>query len=526
MSLKDRLAELWYPSIVAVTLSGIVGFGARTVADPDLWGHVRFGQLMRELGDVTRRDPFSYLSGERWINHEWLSEVVFSVAWDAAGTAGLVLLKAAVVAVLFVAVYRHLLGRDLDALRSGVLVVFLFLPVAPSLVTIRPQMFTMLIFALTLLVLVGVEDGRTRLAWILPLLTATWINFHGGVLAGLGVLAVWASVHALRVLWDERSPGALVRGRRRTVALAVLAAAVAVLINPYGPDLPAFLLRTGTVPRPDISEWQALPIRSLQGGVWLVTAVGAAYGVLRSRREREPALLVVLACTALLPLTARRHLALFGITAVIVAGPHLASALGWIGRRSEAAPGGGRLAALRPWVALVNFGVAALFLGVLPDRMSCIPLNSDPDDFPYPVEAVHRLGESGLEGRLALRFGWGEYAIWHLHPAIMVGMDGRRETVYPDSVYDRYLHFFGGREDWDAFLEEPPADFALVTAGRQTDNLLALAPEWSRVYGDTVSSLYARIGSASAERLRSVSESTPPVIREDEELCFPGPGKD
>lgn len=542
MSVKERLEALWYPSIAAVALSGIVGFAARSLADPDLWGHVRFGQLMRSLGDVTRKDPFSYQSAGRWINHEWLSEIFFSVAWDAAGTAGLVLLKAAVVGLLFVAVYRFLMDRGLDTLRAGVLVVFLFLPVAPSLLTIRPQMFTMLIYTFTLLVLVALEDGRARLAWVLPILTAVWINFHGGVLAGLGILAIWAGVHAVRVLWRERSPVALIRGRRLGVGLAVLAAAVAVLANPYGPDLPLFLLETATVPRPDISEWQPLALRSFHGGVWLVTLVGAAYALIRTRRRRAPALLVLLACTALLPLTAGRHLALFGIAAVILAGPHLASALGWTGsgggtggeRGGASRPRGrggdgpeprsGRLASLRPWIVLLNLAAAVAFLSVLPDRMSCIPLNSDPDDFAYPVESTHLLRESGLEGRLAVRFGWGEYAIWHLHPAILVGMDGRRETVYADSVYDRYLHFYGGREDWDAFLEDPPADFALVTSRRQTDNLLSLSPGWTRVYGDTVSSLYARPGSPSAEHLRRTAEGLAPAVSEDRELCFPGPG--
>jgi hypothetical protein len=33
-------------------------------------------------------------------------------------------------------------------------------------------------------------------------------------------------------------------------------------------------------------------------------------------------------------------------------------------------------------------------------------------------------------GRLLTTFDWGQYAIWHLGPAIKVSLDGRRETVY------------------------------------------------------------------------------------------------
>ena len=35
-------------------------------------------------------------------------------------------------------------------------------------------------------------------------------------------------------------------------------------------------------------------------------------------------------------------------------------------------------------------------------------------------------------GHLVTYFNWGQYALWHLGPALKVSMDGRRETVYSD----------------------------------------------------------------------------------------------
>lgn len=70
---------------------------AGTAADPDLWDHLRFGQDIRKAREVATTDPYSYLtSGQVWINHEWLAEVVFSWVFDVAGSAGLVLLKLAI----------------------------------------------------------------------------------------------------------------------------------------------------------------------------------------------------------------------------------------------------------------------------------------------------------------------------------------------------------------------------------------------------------------------------------------------
>ena len=56
------------------------------VVDPDLWGHVRFGQDAPLTGQIVRTDSYSYLtSGQRWINHEWLSEVFYALAYSVAG---------------------------------------------------------------------------------------------------------------------------------------------------------------------------------------------------------------------------------------------------------------------------------------------------------------------------------------------------------------------------------------------------------------------------------------------------------
>lgn len=47
-------------------------------------------------------------------------------------------------------------------------------------------------------------------------------------------------------------------------------------------------------------------------------------------------------------------------------------------------------------------------------------------------------------GKLMVPFGFGQYAIWHLAPALKVSMDGRRETVYSAEQIDRQLQLDQG----------------------------------------------------------------------------------
>lgn len=521
-----RRDRLWKGGIAVLLVGILIRLTSNTIADPDLWGHIRFGQLTRRLGSVTLADPYSYVTvGHPWINHEWLSEVIFSRVWDSLHTSGLVALKTAFVLVILLLVYRRLWRSGLGLLRAGLVLVALAIPTLLGLGTLRPQLFTYLAFVLTLLLLERAERGGAGWLWLLPPLFAVWVNLHGGVLAGLGVLVVWAAsrvVAALLGSWrrrraaagDGRDPGPEAPRPGALVAVAVtLAAAAALLLNPYGFRLPLFLLRTATVPRPEISEWKALPIRSGLGLVYLAYVVGGAWILQRSPRRPRPALLAVLGVVAILPLTAIRHLPLFGLALGVLLAPDLGAVLGPKGRHP--APGG-RAA---PWLAALAGLVGVLTAARAIPSFRCIEMGPQSGGLDYPARAVGLLQRSGARGNLAVFFNWGEYAIWKLEPAMKVGMDGRRETVYPDFAYREYLDWLGGVGDWDRFLELGPADLALVPRDRPVYNLMSLSPEWPRVYQDTLAAVFARRGSADAARVRA---ARPPDLPPDGRgMCFP-----
>jgi hypothetical protein len=80
--------------VIAVVMSLAFYRFTITVADPDLWGHVKFSETMWKAGGTALPDPFSYLiTGRLWFNHERLSEVIFYLVFAAAGPTGLILMK-------------------------------------------------------------------------------------------------------------------------------------------------------------------------------------------------------------------------------------------------------------------------------------------------------------------------------------------------------------------------------------------------------------------------------------------------
>lgn len=512
--------NVWQVSIVVLVSGAALLAAAHTVADPDLWGHVRFGQLILAGGEIPRVDPFSYLTGDHpWINHEWLAEVSFAAAFGLAGPAGLVGLKALLSLGLVGWSYFLLLRRDLDPLRAGILVMFLVALVRIGVATVRPHVFTYVLFFAVLVALDSAERGRPRNLWWLPPIFALWVNLHGGFLAGLGVVVVWAAaVGGARVVSRWRRRNGSREAPRPWVAVPLAAVGVAVLVNPYGPELIDFLLRTATEARPEITEWTPVRIQSVPG-VWYVVFLALVVAALvRTRQRLRPGSVAVLGVCAIVPLLAVRHLPLFGLAGIVMGADHFAGVLGRgaTGRAETArareagpmSPGRSRVA-----VVLLAGGLALGALAV--PRFGCIEL----EEGYYPIHTVRLLDASGTGGNLAVFFNWGEYVIWHLAPEYRVSMDGRRETVYPDSIYQEHLNFVFGTRDWDAVLDERPTDVALVEWRGPAYNLLTLKPGWELVTRDSVAGLFTRSGWPGRDALRSVIDPRAPPS--EARACFP-----
>lgn len=501
---------------MALTLGGALLILSRTAADPDLWGHVLFGLDLLRTGSIPKYDPYSYLStGHPWINHELLSEAAFGLAYKLGATPGLMALKLAVVFTIAWLLHRHLRRAGLDPLRAGIVLILAVFTMIPALGTIRPQLFTHLFFLLTLLAIVRVEEGNTRWLWSVPFLFALWINFHGGVLAGLGVLGLWAGAWIVLPLiapaWKRRGP------RPGLLIVAVVASSLALLLNPYLWELPHFLLRTATVPRPDISEWRPLSLTTLPGLLYLILIGSAAFVLLRTRRERRPATLLVLLVTALLPLTAIRHLSLFALAWAVFLAGYIADVWSERSSRSRSGPPGTSRPARLAIVGL-NFFAALVMVAASISRFACIPIHEQ-SAIGLPARAVGLLLEARAEGNLAIFFDYGEYAIWHLNERIKVSMDGRRETVYPDSIYKESLRFQSGLGAWDDVLEKYETQMALVPRGLPTFNLLKLKSGWELAHQDSLVGLFVREGWAPGQRL--LATEAPSVPYDGSGMCFP-----
>lgn len=215
-----------------LVLGFVVAFSFPSTNDPDIWWHLKTGEWIPANGAVPWQDPFGdNTQGMRWIAYSWLAEVLFHLLDRLDPILGLRWLQGSVAAAMLGVLYLHARlasGKQRLALLMCALTV---IPIFPWVA--RPQIFSFLFVAVTLLVLWWGRHRNERAWWLLPPLMVLWANLHIYFVLGLGL--VW-----LHMLWPWLTRRAQGQSVDRAAKLGVAAAAVATLaplLNPYGPAL-------------------------------------------------------------------------------------------------------------------------------------------------------------------------------------------------------------------------------------------------------------------------------------------------
>ena len=466
---------------------------ALTWVDPDLWGHVRYGEDIIAARALHAAEPYAFTSDISWVNHEWLSEAIMAAAYLLGGGTGLILLKLSLALATVIVSMRGVWKTGRDATVQDALLAILIAGIWIRIYIIRPQVFSLLCFAALVSVLRDAEAGALRrLAW-LPLVFCLWVNMHGGWIVGAGVLVLWAAATALT---SATVP-------KRAIVAAGLASAAATLVNPYGFQMWGFLVETVHPERPWIDDWRPIYDVPALLPFWLPVAAAAAFGLWRARRVLSWSHALIVIALGIASVRVSRLDAFFAIATVTLLGPAI-GAMRPIQSTSGSRPG--RKGAVP--VALACGILVASAAGTPTFR--CVSMEGL-DWLPEP-EVVPAIRGGGLKGRMITWFGWGQYAIWHFSPDVKVSFDGRRETVYSEGFGNNHVRLYWTPEQTGEFLQRLDADAAWLPKELPLVRFLENAG-WSRIFE----------GSRSIVLSRAVRDPLPQPAVAAGRRCFPGP---
>lgn len=509
----DRVVAWMLPTLgdvifVCALLVGLLGLQGRILGvDGDAGWNIALGTITLNHG-LPRTEPFlSGMLGQPSVQWEWLTQVVYALAYRAGGLNGVVAITSVLMAATLLALYSVLRRHGASPLPAVGLTLVGAVLVAMAW-TARAQVFSLLFMLWWAEWLWRYwHSGAAWRLWLFPAVTALWVNFHAGWLGGIALLGVAAALAWL-------TPPARRVASPLGLAAALAGSLLATLLNPWGVGYWRHLLTftfnpmiakyTQEYQSPDFhlpALWAYLVLLFALVATWLLAA--------RAGRHIEPIALALCGVWTALAFVYVRFVPIWPLVCLpylVDALPPLSPASAVDGESGAAPQAAGQPLdwRLRLWgkvqgawlslgaasrraariEALVGRGVwpglAIVVVLLLVVNGGRAPGQSKPilhaqwDAHAFPVAAVQRLKANGMPaGRGYNPYEWGGYLDEAL-PEYHVFIDSRSD-VYSQRFLADYMTITDVAPGWDRLLARYDVQWALLPADAPLRQALALA---------------------------------------------------
>jgi hypothetical protein len=496
----------------------------------DLAYQLRAGTDILAGHGIPTTDTWTFtVYGTPWLDQQWGAQALLALVFQWTGWTGLAVLRAALVALTFALVRRAVRSAwSIASIRAGgsaiasssrtaTLVTLLAFVVAAPALALRPQLFAIVLFAATLVIVVE-RAAHPRRLWLVPVIAALWANLHGSfplvvVLLGLAWLD---EVALLREPAPAGTPPLRLRARLLgSTGLAIIGAAstLATLITPFGIDGWRYIENLARNPEitSQVSEWRAPSPLDPAGAIFyasVVIVLGMVGFRIRSDGRRPPARfiapIVSVVVFGILGAVTGRGLAWWALAApvaMVSLQPGLklsdAAAVGLPRVRArtarEAAESENRASPLNAvvMVVLVIAGLALLPLWrpVGPAGVPAATLSSAPQGIAAALEDVVARNQSRT--RIWNPQSWGSWLEWAVPNGCYL-VDSRIE-LFPEALWTRIATAMVSQS-------QPPvpdtigAETIVLTAEQRPiiEPILAASPLWEMDYSDSEGAIWSR----------------------------------
>ncbi len=433
--------------------------------DYDLWARLIAGMAIVQTGHILKYDFLSYTPTHEWYDHEWGSSVIFYLFKEHFGHLGLMFLQVILIFLtMFVLVKAIKLRYQNTCGYKNVLIYFLvlncFMVTYSSLV--RCHSFTFLFFMIELYMLEYIRKNNSyKLLLLFPFMFLIWGNMHGGVVSGLGLLAMYTLGEAL-----NKKPF-------KYLLITSLVCPLMLFINPYGPDFVTFLIKAVSMKRVHVVEWWHIFTKYNYKMFMTFKVMALLYVIVEflkvknsniSYKSLDKTKFIVLLVTLFMAIKHVKMMPFFVLTGTVFCYEDFLNAFKNFNFPKWSMP------------SLIVFLTCYSILAIsIKDYRPLVNYNA------YPVMEVEFLRKNHIEGKLLTNFGIGSFAAYKLYPQNTIYMDGRYEEVYNDDLLYYLDAFFALKGGDNAFyiLENYKPDIIILETGyKRLYNLLSKSDDW------------------------------------------------
>lgn len=437
--------------------------------DYDLWARLIAGMGVIDGGHVLKVDFLSYTPVHTWWDHEWGSGVIFYACLKYLGSYSLMILQALLMFGILFTASRIIKQRTQETPYNILFYFFTLMAVMANLnMPIRCHMFSFLFFTIFIYILEKVRNGNDKLLLTIPPLVILWNNIHGGVVSGLGLIAMYGLGEFL-----NKKP------YLKYIITDIISFAV-LIINPWGYEYIKFLLMANTMQRPYIIEWWGLfskfylfkqiKFKLFMIGTILVEALSIhkdikLNSVKKWYEKADKVKYIIILATLYLAITHVKLLPFFAIASLCFIYEDFYKLIKNIKFPS--------------WKDKVIYGlILGLSTFTFLAKDFSVPVGMDN----YPVKEVEFIKINNLKGKILSNFGYGSYISYKLYPNNLIFMDGRYEEVYNDYMVPLLKEFFLAYPNWDQIFKYFPPDVMIIEKSYPVYTVLSSSKEWKNVY--------------------------------------------
>lgn len=474
--------RIWCPfhvTLAAVIVVFTFLFCGRSVADPDIWWHLKNAQILVQQHHWVRFDQYSYtIAGTPWINSEWLSELMYYGAWRTGGNSGLfvmyVLMAESLMLGMLILAYRVSRSIKASVLAAAIGVVMAVVNFGPRTILFGWACLLALMFVLWEML----ETGDAPL-WLVPVLFLFWVNFHGSWLIGIVVFAIVVGSGFVSGTWGNVVATRWTPAQARKLLITAGAILPVLFINPYGyryvfyPFDMAYRQKLNIA---HVEEWASLDFHEIRGKVVYLLILSLLLLALAGRRKWKLAEVGLVAFALYASLTYVRFL----FPAAILIVPILASKLDFIpGYQKEID---------RSWL---NAVFSAGLLAVIVYRYPSAKTLADDLDKKAPVGGVHYLQTHAVNGdRIFNQYTFGGYMIWST-PSLPTFIDSRTDIFEYKGILAQYLDVIQLKDSLATF-DRYHVKYVFFPAKDPVTYMTRQSVKWRLVYDDGISCVFER----------------------------------
>ncbi|MDQ7787191.1 MAG: hypothetical protein RDU01_06245 [Thermodesulfovibrionales bacterium] len=513
----------------------VTGLFSVEIRDPDFWWHLKTGEYISQNRMLPETDPFAYTSTQKdpldpeskrihfVLTQYWLAQVLFYWIYSLFGLQGIIYLRAALLTILMLVLYRSI-RREGMGFYSSLMLLIPGLLIFYTFTGERPQLFSFLFSFLIIFLLEGFRRSASVspnlnesqpvsmslnqslrvpiLSYLLPIpfLMLIWANLHGGFILGLVLLLGYTVAETVKYKMKKLGPVLPFRALK-WLSATVIASVLLSLVNPNTYKVIPFLVEFESGLYKKMITESVPPITLLSSGFYepqfilyfILLAITLLFLVFTIKKPDLTDLLIFTGLTVM-SLSSSRYIPFFTPVAILLIARYGLKVLqnipmkGWI---SEL---------VKKWDPVIAI-VLSITLIIVINNSDLFKQGIRSNK--YPEGAAQFLKENHITGNMFNPYIWGGYLLWSLYPDYKVFVDGRGligEVFFQEvRILEADAQSVAGIPAWKALLDAYQVNFIVTfSVGNFSGKLVPLIsallnePSWHLVYMDNISLIFVR----------------------------------